>query len=78
MAEFAEMRTLDVWYARLSEQELMSVIKDAKRDLERDGKAAGIKAAQKAVNGRRGRPIHGTACRPCRSWLNGSMAATGS
>ena len=24
MAEFAEMRTMDVWYARLSEQELMS------------------------------------------------------
>ena len=29
MAEFAEMSTLDVWYARLSEQELMTAIKNA-------------------------------------------------
>ncbi len=26
MAEFAEMRTLDIWYARLSEQEIMAAI----------------------------------------------------
>jgi uncharacterized protein (DUF2252 family) len=57
MAEYAEMRTLDVWYARLSEQELMSAIKDAKRDIERDGKAAGIKAAQKAAK-RQARKAH--------------------
>ncbi len=31
MAEFAEMRTMDLWYARLSEQELMSGVKDAAR-----------------------------------------------
>ena len=30
MAEFAEMRTLDIWYARLSEQELMTAIKNVR------------------------------------------------
>ena len=49
MAEFAEMRTMDVWYARLSEQELMSGIKDAATAMERAGdKAAGRAAAKTA------------------------------
>jgi len=49
MAEFAEMHTLDVWYARLSEQELMGAIKDLRRDMERGGKQADVKAAEKAA-----------------------------
>jgi len=56
MAEFAQMRTLDVWYARLSEQELMSAIevaagtekgkaqkKEAKR-VEKNAKKTALKA----------------------------------
>ena len=41
MAEFAEMRTLDIWYARLAEQELMSGIKDAARAMEQRGQQEG-------------------------------------
>ena len=49
MAEFAEMRTMDIWYARLSEQELMSGAKDAARALKRaGGKTAGKTAAKSA------------------------------
>src|SRR6201997_60667 len=36
MTEFADMRTLDIWYARLSEQELMTGIKKASRQLGRE------------------------------------------
>src|SRR6187455_505585 len=32
MTEFADMRTMDVWYARLSEQELLTGIKKASRE----------------------------------------------
>ena len=49
MAEFAEMRTMDIWYARLSEQELMSGAKDAARALKRaERKTAGKTAAKSA------------------------------
>ena len=49
MAEFAEMRTMDIWYARLSEQELISGAKDAARALKRaGGKTAGKTAAKAA------------------------------
>jgi uncharacterized protein (DUF2252 family) len=40
MAEFAEMRTLDIWYARLSEDDLMRAIKDAARADKSAGKGA--------------------------------------
>ena len=51
MAEFARMRTLDVWYPRLSEQELMDSIAKVTRTLERGGKkdAKEAKAARKAA-----------------------------
>ena len=38
MAEFAEMSTLDIWYARLSEQDLMTAIRTAARSLSSTGK----------------------------------------
>ena len=49
MAEFAEMSTLDVWYARLSEQELMTAIKNATRELKREGSKEVGKTAEKAA-----------------------------
>ena len=49
MAEFAEMRTLDVWYARLSEQELMSAIQEATRTVDRTGNKKVGKAAAKTA-----------------------------
>jgi hypothetical protein len=49
MVEFAEMRTMDIWYAHLSEQELMSGAKDAARALRgTGGKDAGKAAAKSA------------------------------
>jgi uncharacterized protein (DUF2252 family) len=56
MAEFAQMRTMDIWYARLSEQELMAALNSAaltqknkaqKKEAERGEKSA-KKAALKA------------------------------
>ena len=49
MAEFAEMRTMDIWYARLSEQELLSGAKDAARALKRAGGKDRRKTAAKAA-----------------------------
>ena len=49
MAEFAEMRTLDIWYARLSEDDLMRAIKDATRADKSASKNARGKAAEKAA-----------------------------
>ena len=49
MAEFAEMSTLDVWYARLSEQELMTAIKNATRELKREGNKQVGKTAEKSA-----------------------------
>ncbi len=46
MTEFAEMRTLDIWYTRLSEQDLMSGIKDATRDLKQGTSKTQLKAAE--------------------------------
>ena len=47
MREFAAMRTLDVWYARVSEADLMRSIKQATRALKRSGAASEAKTAAK-------------------------------
>jgi hypothetical protein len=49
MAEFAEMRTLEIWYAHLSEEQLMTMIKDASRALKRTGDKAVGKRAEKGA-----------------------------
>ena len=53
MAEFAQMRTMDIWYAHLSEQELMSAINTARgtaKDKEQRKEAKeGEKAAKKGA-----------------------------
>ena len=49
MAEFAEMRTMDVWYARLSEEDLMSGIKETARAVDRAGTEKAGKAAAKSA-----------------------------
>ncbi len=48
MAGFAEMRTMDIWYARLSEQELLGAIDTATRSMKGNGKKL-VKTAEKAV-----------------------------
>jgi uncharacterized protein (DUF2252 family) len=49
MVEFAEMPVLDIWYARLSEQDLLKAIKDAARALKQAGKKGVAKTAQKTA-----------------------------
>ena len=49
MADSAAMRTLDIWYAHLSEEELMQAIKHATRKTKK-GKGEGVdKAAEKSA-----------------------------
>jgi len=47
VASFAEMPTMDIWYARLSEEDLLSAVKHAARALKRTEKASAAKKAQK-------------------------------
>ena len=47
MAGFAEMPTMDIWYARLSEEVLLSAIKNATRSLKRTEKSSAAKVAVK-------------------------------
>ena len=47
MAGFADMPTMDIWYARLSEEVLLSAVKSAARSLKRTEKTSAVKAVQK-------------------------------
>jgi uncharacterized protein (DUF2252 family) len=49
MAGFAQMRTLDIWYARLSEHELMTAVKDQARALKRSRDKSVGKRAKKSA-----------------------------
>ena len=47
MAEFAEMRNLDIWYARLSEQEIMAAVRAATEGVTKEeGRQAGHQGAE--------------------------------
>ncbi len=48
MAEFAQMRTMDIWYAHLDEEEVLAVVRAAAAELDREAKSKGSKAKQKA------------------------------
>ena len=47
MAGFADMPTMDIWYAHLSEDVLLSAVKNAARSLKRTEKSSGVKQAEK-------------------------------
>ena len=49
MAGFADMPTMDIWYAHLSEEVLLSSVKNAARSLKGTEKTSVAKAAQKRV-----------------------------
>ena len=75
-----EMRTMDIWYAHLSEQDLMAPVKTRRRAAEVAAKARrrrdeGAKKAPKKMARRR---TPATACRRCRSWPSWSTGSTGS
>ena len=71
MAEFAEMRTMDIWYARLSEEELMSVAcavesREAPKKA-RSKKQSGEEATKRGRRRSPRRRARATACRRSRS-----------
>jgi uncharacterized protein (DUF2252 family) len=51
MAGFAAMPTMDIWYAHLSEQELLSAVDTAARSLHGAGKKKEAKAVEKGAKG---------------------------
>ena len=86
MAGFAEMRTLDIWYAHLPEDELMTAVRGTVADI---AQAAKGKQGKKEGQGRRrrppsagrrwpARPARATACRRCPSSASWPVAGTGS
>jgi uncharacterized protein (DUF2252 family) len=48
MAEFAQMRTMDIWYARLDEDELMKAVRGALAEAEEAAKKGSKRARKKA------------------------------
>ena len=78
MAEFAEMGTMDVWYARLSEQDLLAAIKNLARTGEREDEEGSEEGREDAPRRSPPRPARATACRRCPSSPSWSTAATGS
>jgi uncharacterized protein (DUF2252 family) len=89
MATFAGMRTMDVWYARLSEEELLAELRREVRAVKRAAKGKKADKAAKAAKkdkklGKRGAKAMekartpATACRRCRSSGRWSTVATGS
>ena len=73
MAGFAQMRTMDIWYAHLSEDDFMAVGAD-RREVE----ARRPRPLQARGEERRRRRARATACRRSRSSPNRSTADTGS
>ena len=80
MAEFAEMKTLDVWYAHLSEADLMASVQAAVTDLSGTGKD--LKVPEEAGEARHGGGPEGARARqragPRQARRSWSTAATGS
>ena len=78
MAEFAEMGNMEIWYARLTETEIMDAMTPLTKDAEiEEGRGTGQEGAKRAQKNA-ARPTHATASRRCRSWPRWSTAATGS
>ena len=88
MAEFAEMSTMDVWYAHLSEATLMAAIESfagaskeqvaRSRRRRQEGERRRRGSGEGGEEDRRRRPARATACRRCRSSASSWTAATGS
>ena len=79
MAGFAEMGNMEIWYARLSEPDLMKAIKSlAKGDAEQEAGRGGEGRREEGQEEPPRRPAPATACRPWRNSVRWSTAATGS
>ena len=68
MAEFAEMRTMDIWYAHLSETDLLGALAAMTSSLTGADKKAAKAAGEERRGGTRRRHTPVTACRRSRSW----------
>jgi uncharacterized protein (DUF2252 family) len=49
MAEFAQMRTMDIWYAHLDEAEVMASVRSAAAEFDREAKGKASKSKQKSL-----------------------------
>ena len=79
MFEFAQMGNMDIWYARLTEQEIHGRDRyPDQRSKNQAGRRPGQEGRAKGSEDRDRRPTHATASRPCRSLPRSSMAGTGS
>jgi len=58
MADFAAMRTLDIWYARLSEDELMTAVRQAAGPSGKGGKGQRVDKAREKVAEKNARKAH--------------------
>ena len=67
MAEFAQMGTMDVWYAHLSEQELLAAIKEPGEDRRREAEEGGEEGREAGARRSPPRRARATACRRCPS-----------
>jgi hypothetical protein len=76
MAGFATMATMEVWYARLAEDDVARVLRAAAPAKTRKG-AKAAKQVGRTARRRRPRLGPGTACRPCPSSPSSARAATG-
>ena len=78
MLQFAEMGTMEIWYSRISAQDVLDAVNAAARSV----KGADKKQAKSCPEGRGQdqprRPAPATAPKPSRSWPSTSTAGTGS
>ena len=78
MAEFADMGNMEIWYAHLSEQDLMNAIRSLATGPGPRRKRNRSRRARRPPARRPRRRTPATACRRCPSWASWSTAATGS
>ena len=75
MVDFAAMPVMDVWYARLSERDLMRAVDAGARAQQKAPSGSGWRRAPQS---RCTRPAPATVCRRCQSWLSALTGNTGS
>ena len=77
MAEFAQMSNMDVWYAVLTEQEVMGAFTTLTKKVRSKEEAAQVKMDENVPGRTWRRHIHATASRPCRNSPRSSTVSTG-
>ena len=78
MLRFAEMGTMEIWYSKVSAQDVLDAVNAAARSLKGADKKQAKTLHKNATKTAEPRPTPVTAPKPCRSWPSTSTAATGS